>query len=144
LTRGALWPWRRWPPGLALVILFGGLLAIVVAAIVLAAVRDQPLIPTSTGRPDIPFQRARWLAHPTGPADDTRGEMSKDLLRHRLVRGMQRREVVRLLGPPDFATRRRVEYDIGMARNFLGGTIIIRFDRRDRLISSRRVERGGF
>jgi hypothetical protein len=144
LTRGALWPWRRWPPGLTSVIVFGGLLAIVIAVVVIAALRDQPLYPGSSDRPDIPFRRAAWLAHPATPADDTRGRMSKDLLRHHLARGMPRGAVVRLLGAPDFATRNRIEYDIGSAQDFLGGTVIIRFEARDRLFSARRVERGGF
>jgi hypothetical protein len=126
------------------VIVFGGLLAIIAAVVAIAAVRDRPLIPTSSGRPDIPFGRAVWLAHPTGPADDTRGEMSKDLLQHHLARGMTRPAVLRLLGRPDFATRKRIEYDVGGARNFLGGTIIIRFDPQNRVVSVSRVERGGF
>jgi hypothetical protein len=81
------------------------------------------------------FDRALWLRHDE-PFDPVRGQMSLDLIRRYLKPGISRKQVRRLLGPPDPLGSPR-SYTIGAARGFPGGEIDLVFRHR-RLVRATR------
>lgn len=87
------------PPGL--VLLVGILIALLVAVFIV--VRLWPPTRGVSANPFAtePFDQSKWIRAKSGPeVKNPRGPMAEDLRRHYLQRGMSKKQVRQLLGPP--------------------------------------------
>ena len=85
------------------------------------------------------FNAATWLKKPTRAEEDQcyRGVMAYDVKNNVLRKGMSRAEVEARLGPPDLVSG---GYDLGLCSTWDKYALELRYDVKDRLLSSSVVQ----